>query len=29
MMVTQIQLRNDASAANCKLNEFRLGVGDR
>jgi hypothetical protein len=27
MMMTQMQLRDDASAANCKLDEFR--VGDR
>ena len=27
MMTTQMQLKKDASAANCKLNEFR--VGDR
>jgi hypothetical protein len=27
MMMTQMQLRDDASAANCKLNEFK--VGDR
>jgi hypothetical protein len=23
--MTQMQLMNDASAANCKLNEFRVG----
>jgi hypothetical protein len=26
MMTTQMQLRNDAADANCKLNEFRVGT---